>query len=58
MAKYEIYQHGKVQSLTVIKAKDFLLDINLNKLKFTNELGYTIAIFNWNNISGFKKLEE
>jgi hypothetical protein len=58
MNKYVIFQTDKVTPLATVEAKSFELIVNFDRLKFTDDNGYTIAIFNWNNISGFKKLED
>lgn len=57
MSKYEIYQMGKLPPLTVIKADDFEVDYDKHRLKFVKD-HCIIAIFNFDNIAGFRNVEE
>ena len=66
MSKFEIYQTGKLPPLTVVEAERFDFSYNQetntgkchNKLlKFCNG-DYIVAMFNWNNIAGFKEIKE
>jgi hypothetical protein len=58
MSKYVIFQTDKVTPLTTIEAENVEINGNFPHIEFTDRLGDTIAIFNWDNISGFKKLED
>lgn len=57
MNKYEVYQIGKVPPLAVVEADDFDVDYDLKKICFRKGME-NIAIFNWNNISGFRKVKD
>lgn len=63
MPKYEIYQLGKLPPLTVIEAEEWNIDKN-GLLKFCGKsdnpalFGKAIAVFNFNNIAGFKEIHE
>ena len=59
--KLEIYQVGKVSSLTVVECDKWELDYNYGgKLKCYKKDGYgdlhLIAVFFVNNIAGFKEV--
>lgn len=60
MPKYEIYQLGKLPPLTVVEAKTYWFDEN-GDLAFgenTHKSSSAVAVFNWRNIAGFKKIKE
>ena len=56
MSKFEIYANGKVAPLTTVEAERYYFAEST--LLFCNQKNDDIvAQFNWNNISGFKKVE-
>lgn len=56
MNRYEIYANGKVAPLTTVEAKRYyFMDDTIIFCNQTND--DVVAEFNWNNISGFKKVE-
>lgn len=57
MYKFEIYQTGKLPPLTIVEAECYEVNYDLKRIKFTvaDEI---VAIFNWNNIAGFKIVTE
>lgn len=55
MKKFEIYQLGKLPPLTVVEAKFWRIDKEERTLEFLVD-GQMIAVFNFNNIAGFKEL--
>ena len=57
MKKYEIYQVGKVPPLTVIEVDDWTLGGGeKQQYIYFYKNKEIIAIFNWNNIAGFKEV--
>ena len=55
--KYEVYQTGKLPPLTVVEADGYYFAMDKQKIEFfLND--HLVAMFNWNNIAGFKKLTE
>lgn len=62
MNKYEVYQVGKLPPLTIVEADDWTLTLISDKENHGERLLFSIgdtnvAVFNWNNIAGFKELE-
>ena len=55
ICKYQVYQVGKLQPLTIIKANKFEVDFKTRDVCFVKD-NETIAIFNWNNIAGVEVL--
>lgn len=56
MSKFEIYANGKVAPLTTVEAKHhYFRDECL--VFYNSDTTDVVAEFNWNNISGFKKVE-
>ena len=62
--KLEIYQVGKVLPLTVVECDSWGIDYDKNGYPITltahkvDKTKSIIAIFSFNNIAGFKKIEE
>ena len=63
MSKYEVYKTEASSPLTVVEADEFEVDYDKQRLVFrtatTIHYGqkHIVALFNWNNISGFKEIE-
>lgn len=63
MPKYEIYQLGKLPLLVAIDAEEWSIDKN-GILKFYDKsdnpatFGKKVAVFNFDNIAGFKEILE
>lgn len=58
MPKYEIYQVGKLPPLTVVEADSYQCDQDDVLVFYNKTLNEEVAIFNWNNIAGFKEIKE
>lgn len=59
MKKYEIYQTGETPLLTIVEADDFVLrGDGINRLVFYDNDENYIAMFNFDNIAGFKEVSE
>ncbi len=57
MNRYEIYQKDKIPPLTIVEAERYYF--NNDALVFCNQKNVdVVAMFNWNNISGFKVIGE
>ena len=58
MKKYEIYQTGEMPLLTIVEADDFVLrgGDGINRLVFYNDDEDYVAMFNFDNIAGFKEV--
>jgi hypothetical protein len=57
MSKYEIYQTGKLEPLTIVEADKYTTCFNPNIAYFMKNFE-EVACFNLDNISGIKKVEE
>ena len=62
MKKYEIYQVGKVPPLTVIEAAGLSFKYDdkgrIERLMFYDNSKIYKAIFNWNNIAGYRRVSD
>ena len=60
MAKYEIFQLGKLSPLTVIEAESWRLtaDDSGKRVVFHTSDKSIVAMFNWNNIAGFREVTD
>lgn len=57
MPKYEIYRHDSSLPLTIIEANNWGFSSN-NCLRFWNVRKEIVAVFNFDNIAGFKEILE
>ena len=57
MTKYEIYQKGKIPPLAIIEADGWQIDYDKRRLALIKDNDY-VAVFNFDNIAGLRKVEE